>query len=181
MISFTEDMQRRGLTVSTRVLFSGLIPATAYIAERLGIKAGEELACLKRLRLADGEPMCIEHSHFVHKYCRGILNRDFSTHSLRDVKIHKYGIRWSHARQTIQAINASRETARLLGVRPGGALLFFERASFSQETCPWSSCKRTIAATVMSCTTSYREAQVDRSQRLRTPRGLDSGGPGCPP
>ena len=136
LISFTEDMQRRGLTASTRVLFSGLIPATAYIAERLGIKVGEELACLKRLRLADGEPMCIEHSHFVHKYCRGILNRDLSTHSLRDVKIRKYGIRWSHARQTIQAINASRETAGLLGIRLGGALLFFERVSFSQDNVP---------------------------------------------
>jgi hypothetical protein len=63
-------------------------------------------------------------------------SRDFSTHSLRDVKIHKYGIRWSHARQTIQAIDASRETAGLLGIRPGGALLFFEHVSFSQDNVP---------------------------------------------
>ena len=82
IISFTEDMQRRGFTVSTKVLFSGLEPATERIAEMLDIGVGEELARLERLRLADGEPMCIENSHFVHKYCRGILEHDFSVKSL---------------------------------------------------------------------------------------------------
>jgi GntR family transcriptional regulator len=136
IISFTEDMQRRGFTVSTRVLFSGLVPATAYIAERLRIEPGEELAHLQRLRLADGEPMCIEHSYFVHKYCPGILEHDFSVRSLREVKIGTYGIRWTYAKQTIQALNASQEMARLLGVRRGAALLFFERVSFSQDNIP---------------------------------------------
>jgi GntR family transcriptional regulator len=136
VISFTEDMQRRGFAVSTRVLFSGLIPASAYAAEKLRIAVGEELACLRRLRLADGEPMCIEHSHFVHKHCRGILEHDYSVQSLRDVKIRKFGIRWSYARQTIQAISASKKIAGLLGIRTGGALLFFERVSFSQDGIP---------------------------------------------
>jgi GntR family transcriptional regulator len=136
IISFTEDMQRRGFTVSTRVLFAGRVPATAHIAERLRIHPREELAHLQRLRLADGEPMCLEHSYFVHKHCRGILDHDFSRLSLREIKIHKYGIRWTHAKQTIQAINASQKMADLLGVRRGGALLFFERVSFSQDNIP---------------------------------------------
>ncbi|MCU0913135.1 MAG: GntR family transcriptional regulator [Planctomycetes bacterium] len=136
IISFTEDMQRRGFTVSTRVLFSGVVPATAHIAERLRIEPGEELAHLERLRLADGEPMCIEHSYFVHRHCPGILEHDFSTRSLREVKIRQYGIRWTHAKQTIQAINAPEEVAHLLGISRGGALLFFERVSFSQDSIP---------------------------------------------
>ncbi len=136
IISFTEDMPRRGFTVSARVLFSGLVPATNRIAEQLRLEPGEELAHLQRLRLADGEPMCIEHSYFVHKYCLGILDYDFSVRSPREVKIHKYGIRWTYARQTIQAINASQKVADLLGIRRGEALLFFERVSFSQDNIP---------------------------------------------
>lgn len=136
IISFTEDMQCRGFTVGTRVMFSGLVPATEHIAEQLRIDPGDELAHLKRLRLADGEPMCIEHSYFVHKYCPGILDHDFSSRSLREVKIHKYGIRWTHARQTIQAINAPEDLAGFLGIDPGAALLFFERVSFSQDRIP---------------------------------------------
>jgi GntR family transcriptional regulator len=136
IISFTEDMQRRGFTVSTRVLFSGLVPAPHRIAEQLRLEPGEELAHLQRLRLADGEPMCIERSYFVHRYCPGILDHDFSARSLREVKIHKYGIRWTHAKQTIQAINAAQKMADLLGIRRGEALLFFERVSFSQDNIP---------------------------------------------
>ncbi len=136
IISFTEDMQRRGFTVTTRVLFSGLVPAADSIAERLNIRPGEELARLERLRLADGEPMCIENSHFVHKYCRGILEHDFSVNSLRQIKIQEYGIRWIRARQTIRAISAAPETADLLDIGKGSPLLLFERVSFSQDNIP---------------------------------------------
>jgi len=136
IISFTEDMQRRGFSVSTKVLFSGLVCATDYIAERLDVPVGEELARLERLRLADGEPTCIENSHFVHKYCRGILDHDYSVHSLREVKIKTFGIRWIRARQTIQAIAAPPQMAERLGIKKNVPLLFFERVSFSQDNIP---------------------------------------------
>jgi GntR family transcriptional regulator len=136
IISFTEDMQRRGFTVTTRVLSSRLIPAPDYIAQKLHIRAGEELAQLERLRLADGEPMCIENAHFVHRYCRSILEHDFAVHSLREIKIQKFGIRWIRARQTIRAIGATAEIADLLGIKRKSPLLFFERVSFSQNNIP---------------------------------------------
>jgi GntR family transcriptional regulator len=136
IISFTEDMERRGFTASTQVLFSGLTPAPEFIADKLEIEAGEELARIQRLRLADGEPMCIENSYFIHKYCRGILKHDFSVRSLRQVKVEKFGIRWIRAMQTIQAISAPSETAGLLGIPKNSPLLHFERVSFSQDNIP---------------------------------------------
>jgi GntR family transcriptional regulator len=136
IVSFTEDMQRRGFTASTRVLFAGLIPAPDHIADRLQIRIGEELAQIKRLRLADGEPMCIENSHFVHKYCPGLLEHDFSVHSLREVKIRQFGIRWIRAMQTIRAISAAQEIADLLSIPKGSPLLLFERVSYSQDNIP---------------------------------------------
>jgi GntR family transcriptional regulator len=136
IISFTEDMRRRGFTAGTRVLFCGLIPAPDHIADRLHIRIGEELAQIKRLRLADGEPMCIEDSHFVHRYCPGILEHDFAVHSLREVKIRQFGIRWIRARQTIRAIGAVPEMADLLSIPKGGPLLLFERVSYSQDNIP---------------------------------------------
>ena len=60
IISFTDDMRQRGCMPGTQVLFSGLVPAPAEIAEKLEIEEGAELARLDRLRLADGEPMSIE-------------------------------------------------------------------------------------------------------------------------
>ena len=136
IVSFTEDMRRRGFEVSTRVLLSGLVAATEELAKKLDVPVGEELARIERLRLADGEPMCIENSYFVHRYCVGLLDHDFSVESLREVKIQKYGIRWIRAQQTIRAINAPRELAELLGVKKDAALLFVERVSFSQDNVP---------------------------------------------
>jgi len=133
IISFTEDMRQRGFRVSTEVLFKGLVRADDDIAEKLNVPPGEELVRLERLRLADGEPMCIENSHFVHRYCRGILDYDYAAHSLREVKIRKFGIRWIRARQTIRAIAAPARTAELLGIKKNAPLLFFERVSFSQD------------------------------------------------
>ncbi|HUV63425.1 MAG TPA: GntR family transcriptional regulator [Sedimentisphaerales bacterium] len=136
IVSFTEDMRRRGFEVSTRVLFSGLVAAESELAKKLDVPVGEELARLERLRLADGEPMCIENSHFVHRYCPGLLHHDFSVESLREIKIQKYGIRWIRAQQTIRAINAPRELAEPLRIKKGTALLFVERVSFSQDNIP---------------------------------------------
>ena len=136
IVNFTEDMRMRGCEPSSKVLFSGLVPAPPEIAGRLQIEPGEELARLERLRLADGEPMGIEESHLVHRYCPGILEGDYVTNSLRAALMQKYDIRWAHARQVIRAILAPHDLADTLGVSPRSALLFVERVSSSQDNIP---------------------------------------------
>jgi GntR family transcriptional regulator len=136
IVNFTEDMRMRGCEPSSRVLYTGLVQAPPDIAEKLQVEPGEELARLQRLRLADGEPMSVEESYLVHRYCPGILQGDYESNSLREALARKYGIRWTHAKQTIRAILASRELADTLGVKPKSALLFVERVSYSQENVP---------------------------------------------
>lgn len=136
IVNFTEDMRMRGSEPSSRVLFSGLVPAPPDIAEKLHIEPEQEIARLERLRLADGEPMGVEESHLVHRYCRGILQGDFETHSLREALAQDYGIRWTHASQSIRAILAPRDRADLLGIQPRSPLLFIERVSYSQDNVP---------------------------------------------
>jgi GntR family transcriptional regulator len=136
IVNFTEDMRMRGCEPSSKVLFSGLIPAPQDVAERLGIEPGEELARLERLRLADGTPMGVEESNLVHLYCPGVLKGDYVSHSLRETLENDYGIRLVRAKQMIRAILASPELADTLGIKPRSALLFIERISFSQENVP---------------------------------------------
>ena len=78
IVSFTEDMKQRGFQTRTKVLLSGVGKATEHIAQALHIAPDEELAYLKRLRMADDEPMCIEESYLIHRYFQGILDHDFS-------------------------------------------------------------------------------------------------------
>jgi GntR family transcriptional regulator len=135
IISFTDDMHQRGFTPGTEVLSSGLVPAPVDIARRLEIEPGEELAHLKRLRLAEGEPMSVEESFLVHRHCPGILDGDYASKPLREALLG-HGIRWQHARQTIRAILAPVDLARVLAIEPLAALLFTERVSYSQQHIP---------------------------------------------
>jgi len=136
ILSFTEDMLQRGLTPGTRVLCAGVIRAPFEIAEKLSVEAGEELVRLERLRLAENEPLSIEESHLIHRYCPGILKHDFAQESLCEVLERDYGIRWSRATQVIRAVVAAPREAEILSIRPRSSLLFLERISYSQQSTP---------------------------------------------
>ena len=136
IISFTEEMRQRGFESGTQVVDIRLIRATPDIAHQLAVPPGEELAYLQRLRLAGGEPMSIEHSHLVHRFCPGVLQEDYAVNPLRETLERLYGLHIQRARQTIRAIKASAECARLLGTRTGAAILFIERVSFSDRGVP---------------------------------------------
>jgi GntR family transcriptional regulator len=136
IVSFTEDMRQRGFRPGTEVLEAGLLPAPEDIAAKLGIEPGEELAHLRRLRLADEEPMSIEDAYLVHRYFPGVLTGDYTASPLRRTLDEKYGVRLVRAKQVLRAVMAPRGLARLLSVRPGTALLFIERVSFSAQGIP---------------------------------------------
>jgi GntR family transcriptional regulator len=136
IISFTEDMRQRGFKPGTEVLFHGLAPASAEIAQQLQVEPDEELVRIERLRLADGEPMSIEESHLVHRYCPGVLQHDYSENPLRQILEDDYGIRLARAKQVIRAIAASAKVAKKLSIPAKAALLYIERVSYSTENVP---------------------------------------------
>jgi GntR family transcriptional regulator len=137
IINFTEDMHQRGLTASSKVLSAELVPAPEDIAEKLCISPAEELGMLKRLRLGDDEPMSVEDSYFIHRYCPGFLNRhDYSVTSLREAMLQDYGIRWLRATQVIRAISSTRELGQLLNIPARVPLLFVERVTYNDQDIP---------------------------------------------
>lgn len=102
----------------------------------LGINPGEKLARLERLRLANDEPMSIEDSSLVYRYCPGVLEYDYAKVPLREILERQYDLKIVRARQVIRAVVASPEQARLLGIRPQSPLLFIARVSYSQRNLP---------------------------------------------
>ena len=136
IVSFTEDMRERGLRPATRVLCAELVPASAEIAEKLQVPPGEELARLERLRLANDEPMSVEESFLVHRYCPGVLQKDYAAVPLRESLEREHGIRLVRAKQVIRAVLASARLAQLLSIKPRSAVLYLERVSWSQHDLP---------------------------------------------
>jgi GntR family transcriptional regulator len=136
IVSFWEDMHQRGLKPGTRVLSSELIQASEDVIENLEIESNEELASLVRLRLADDEPLSVEHSLLVHKYCQGILEQDYANSSLRKMLADQYNINITNAKQKIRAVPATKKLAKLLNVDPDAPLLHIDRISYADDGTP---------------------------------------------
>ena len=136
IISFTEDMRRRGLVAETRILSQEIIPASKDTARALRIQPDEEVVYLKRLRIANSEPLCIEESYLAHKMCPGLLRFDFAVQPLRETLAENYGIHITRALQKIHAVVAEPDTTHLLKIPSPAALLFIERVSFNEWDLP---------------------------------------------
>ena len=129
-------MRQRGLSAETQVLSSELISAPEDIAELLAVNSNMELAHLERLRIADGEPISIEESFIIHRFCPNVLDGDYENHSLRRALEEEYGIELVSAHQKIRAIAASKDLARKLSISQGDALLYTERISYMSPDVP---------------------------------------------
>jgi GntR family transcriptional regulator len=128
LMSFTDDMRRRGLVPTTEVLGTDLAVPPAPAATALGLGDGEPAYRLMRLRRADGVPLAVERGWYHPGVLPGLPDLDL-TDSLYAQLARAYGIRLDHAWQTVWAESADRETARLLGLRAGNPLLVFRRVS----------------------------------------------------
>ncbi len=136
LTSFTHEMRRHGLQSASRVLESGVMAAEESIAERLGIAAGADVFTLKRLRLADGEPMGIQTAYIPLELAPGLPDDPMENASLYAVLESKYGRRPSRARETHSAVLVEGEEAELLGVPPGSPALAAERVTYLEDGRP---------------------------------------------
>lgn len=128
--SFTEDMQRRGMAVSSQVLEAALVPCDDFLAARLHVPRGAEVIHLHRLRLADGLPIAIQRTYLPHHLCPDLLQYDFSLRSLLDVLRTEYGLKLARADTSIEAAIARTEEIHLLQLSSPAAVLTSEQTTY---------------------------------------------------
>jgi GntR family transcriptional regulator len=125
LMSFSDEMRRRGRVPHSRLLRRELRPAKADEVRDLRLRDGEPVVALIRIRLADEDPMAVE-SVALHGRCAGVvMHADLETGSLHEV-LRAAGFVPARGRATIDAEPASKDDARLLGI-PAGAPLLVER------------------------------------------------------
>lgn len=128
--SYTEDMRAQGRTPSSRLLSVTEEPADAELARLLDMSIGSKVLRMRRLRLADGEPMAIETTHLSLTRFRGLRRHVSEDGSLYQVLGEKYGVRMGHAEETIETALAAPAEADLLGADVGLPMLLLSRHSF---------------------------------------------------
>jgi GntR family transcriptional regulator len=127
--SFTEEMRRHGLRSGSRVLQAGVLPADGGAAEKLAVPYGTHLFVLKRVRLAEGEPMGIQTAYIPLDLAPGLPEESLENASLYGILESKYGLHAARAHETHSAVLVEGEDAKLLGVRSGSPALAAERVT----------------------------------------------------
>jgi GntR family transcriptional regulator len=132
ILSFSDEMRRRGREPSSRLVESSVRPATEEERTRLG---ADEVAVLRRVRLADGEPLALETAVFPAARVAQVLEGDLERVSLFE-RLTESGLVPTAGRAAIAAQAATDEDARLLGVRAGEPLLVERRLIRDQHGDP---------------------------------------------
>ena len=99
---------------------------------------------LRRIRLADDEPLVVETSRLPADRFPGLERVDFATVRLYDTLTTTYGCRPTRARETFEPILLTAAEAELLDQRRGEPALRVERIAFDQDDEPIEHCRSTV-------------------------------------
>jgi GntR family transcriptional regulator len=128
LTSLFDDLKKAGRNPRSQVLHAGLVEADEAVADALGLPVGGEVFELRRLRLADDQPIALLTNHLPPNLLSAPAQA-FESTGLYDM-IRAAGIHIRVADQTIGAMNASSQEASLLGERKGAALLSMRRVAY---------------------------------------------------
>jgi GntR family transcriptional regulator len=145
LLSFTEEMRRRGREPSSRVLSREVREPRPSEASRLQLKPDESVLALRRLRVADDEPVAIEEAVFPAARVAALLeSADLEHRSLHDTLVNGGHVP-TMGRARLGAEAAGPEDSSLLGVPEGSPLLVEKRVIHDQDGRPLELCESRYA------------------------------------
>ncbi len=135
LMTFSHEMRRQGRVPSSRIVGRRTRRPTDRERTELRAARDSEVVELRRVRLADHEPICLETAVLACPGVQTVLEADLETGSLHETLIG-IGVVPTRGQASIGAEAASNEDAVLLGVRPGSPILVERRLIFDQRGKP---------------------------------------------
>jgi len=172
LISFTEQIRTIGKTPSSRLLILDIRSASSEVQKALDLPVGSEVILMKRLRLADGEPIALEWIYLPYPLCAPVMAQDWTTLSAVAFLEQHFGCPMGFSDFVLEAKSANSEEAEMLGLSRGAPVLFVVNTDFmsnGQRACYGRS--------------TYRADQYRFSSRVRRvlPGRMDQAEDAVPP
>ncbi|EPR10496.1 GntR family transcriptional regulator [Ruminiclostridium papyrosolvens] len=133
---FSEDMEKRGLAPSSKILYFEKITPDSQIAQMLQLSENEQVYFINRLRLANDEPMAIEYSYLPEKYFPDLMKYNLQKCSLYTLMKQEYHADFNYMKQNIKAVTISKKEAELLLNKSRGFGLLSLRTIFTEDDIP---------------------------------------------
>ena len=125
-MTFTQEMRRAGRTPSSRLLTREIRPSTPDEAARLAVPVHQPVVHLRRLRMADDEPIALESTVLIGACANAVMTADVEGGSLHEI-LGRAGFVLRRGTGTVSAAAATADDARWLGLRSGDPLLVERR------------------------------------------------------
>ena len=95
----------------------------------LHVSPSEPIVSVKRLRLADGDPMAIELLHVRESLVPGMTAHDLEVNSFYELLVNRYELEIAGGTQTVEPTVTNDEESAALGVPLHSPALLFERVT----------------------------------------------------
>lgn len=136
LTSFTEDMLKRGLQPSSKLLRFEKNIAPIDVARDLQLETGEEVFYMIRIRNADDQPMAIERTYLPVKLFPN-MTKEQVEESLYQLIENEYQFKIGHALQQMEATFVGKEDSKFLQIDLNAIILFIKRTSYLTDGRPF--------------------------------------------
>jgi|PlaIllAssembly_1097288.scaffolds.fasta_scaffold62466_3 GntR family transcriptional regulator len=125
--SLTEMLKDEGYSVKRKVLDLATIPATKNIADKIGIKKGDDVLKIKRLMLLEKDPFYYETGYLALGLCQNVSREQFSQHSIYTIIENICGLNIDYAHLNMEIHPCKDEHCAILKVKEGTPLLYLDQ------------------------------------------------------
>lgn len=131
--SFSDQMRSMGRVPETKVLEFEIVEATKSVAEHMGLRLGDKVFRMRRLRSADGIAMMVERSFLPVASFVTLTADDVVSKSLYEVIEQDYHVKIRAAEEEFYASIARNGDAAILGIPEGAPVLKLVRTTYSDK------------------------------------------------
>jgi len=134
--SFKAEMERKGYEPSSTILNFEVIEAPIEVAIALNIPVHTDVIYLKRLRLADNEPIVIAATYLPYSLCKNVLDYDMTTKSLYKILAKNINTKINKVIRSIEASIPTKEDCEFLQITKTTAIQLFHYTGFNKFETP---------------------------------------------
>lgn len=129
-------LARQGYIAGSRVLSTQMTVPDEVSRRALRLEADQLVIDIRRIRLADGTPISLEHAQFPAARFDGLLECSLGG-SLYELLESKFDLVPGEAEEVIEVVNATEDEASVLAIEPDTALLSITRTTVDGDGVPF--------------------------------------------
>jgi GntR family transcriptional regulator len=129
-------LARQGYVAGSRILSTQMCAPDEPARRALQLEDGQLVIEIRRIRLADGTPISLEHARFPADRFAGLLECSLGG-SLYELLESRFGLVPGEAEELIEVVNATDDEASVLDIAPDTALLSITRTTIDVDGTPF--------------------------------------------